>query len=71
MQLVTDNERFSEPEEVKKNEVLLKFAMEEGRHALANGHHREKAVENLKAVHFSLFLLPKKNLCKVRVGITK
>ena len=45
--------------------------MEEGRHALVNGHHREKAVENLKAVHVSLFPLPKNNLCKICVGITK
>ena len=71
VQLVTDDERFSKPEDVRKDEVLLKFAMEEGMHALVNGHHREKAVHNLQAVHFNLFPLPKKFLCKICVGITK
>ena len=59
VQLVTDDEQFLNPEDVRKDEALLKFCIEEGRHALVNGHHREKAAENLKAVLFLLFLLPK------------
>ena len=49
---MTDDEQFANPEDVRKDESLLKFCREEGRHALVNGHHREKAKENLKAVNF-------------------
>jgi len=71
VQLVSDDEKFSNPENVRKDEALLKYCMDEGKHALVNGHHREKAVANLKAIHFSLFPLPNKFLCKICVGITK
>jgi hypothetical protein len=55
--LITDDDRFSNPEAVRKDEALLKFCVEEVKHALVNGHHREKAVEILKSVHFTLFPL--------------
>ena len=71
MKVPLDNERVSHPEAVRKDEVLLKFCVEEGKHALVNGHHREKAVEILKSVHFTLFPLPKKFLGKICVGILK
>ena len=71
VQLVSDDEQFSNPENVRKDESLLKYCRDEGKHALVNGHHREKAVANLNAVHFSLFPLPTKFLCKICVGISK
>ena len=71
MQLVSDDDQFSNPENVRKDESLLKYCREEGKHALVNGHHREKAVVNLNAVHFSLFPLSTKFLCKICVGISK
>ena len=38
---------------------------------LVNGHHREKAVLDLKAVQFQSFPLPKTFLCKIYVRISK
>ena len=71
VQLVSNDDQFSNPENVQKDESLLKYCRDEGKHALVNGHHREKAVGNLKAVHFLLFPLPTKFLCKICVGILK
>ena len=52
---------------------MLKFVVDhdEGNMAFVNGHHYKKAMLDLKAVHFSLFPLPSKFLCKICVGISK
>jgi hypothetical protein len=69
--LVSEDPRFLNAEELWKDEQLLKFVVEDGKMALVNGYHREKAVLDLKAVHFTLFPLPQKFLCKICVGISK
>ena len=72
VQLVSEDLCFQNPEEIKKDESLVKHGVDEGMLALViNGNHHDKAVVDLKAIHFTALPLPTKFLCKICVRVIK
>ena len=68
VQLVSEDPRFCDADEVRKDEVFVKYVVEEEKIALVNKYHPEKAMLDLKVVQFEVFPLPKTFCAKFVLG---